>query len=71
MRQAARPKYQTYEVVCVSCHEKRWPYVIDRPTAYVCQRCRDTPQATRDKQREHGRRLAAWNRRKSKPSASA
>ena len=36
------PQPRTWEVVCTSCREKRWPFSVREPASYVCGRCRVT-----------------------------
>ena len=69
MPQAERPKYQTFPVNCVQCGGQRWPYLLERPTAYVCQRCTATPKPedVRERQRNNARRLNAARRLLAKP----
>ena len=35
------PQPRTWEVVCTSCGEKRWPLSVLEPASYVCPRCGD------------------------------
>jgi hypothetical protein len=37
----------TWRVTCTVCDEERWPTAVERPTAYVCTRCRATTPETR------------------------
>ena len=47
---------QTWEVVCVTCKQKRWPYVPEKPERYVCMRCRG---GASEKKRASGEKGAA------------
>ena len=40
---------QTFEMICAACHEKRWPYLGERPARYVCQRCTSLPPGSVEK----------------------
>ena len=69
MAKVSGPNLQTFQVKCVQCGGQRWPYLLERPTAYVCQMCRSMPKETRDERRAAGQRRAAITnrRRKAKP----
>jgi len=51
-------------VVCTSCGEKRWPFAVVEPVAYVCRRCRDTSPEKRAAARAAGRKSAEARRKK-------
>ena len=57
---------RTWEVVCDSCGEKRWPLAILKPAPYVCARCRVTSPEKRAAARAAGRK-SAESRRKRAP----
>lgn len=58
----ARPR--TWEVVCTSCGEKRWPLAVVKPASYVCGRCRVTSPEKRAAARAAGQKSAEARRRK-------
>lgn len=58
----AQPR--TWEVVCSSCGEKRWPFSVDKPTAYVCPRCRVTSPEKRAAARAAGKKSAESRRKR-------
>jgi DNA-directed RNA polymerase subunit RPC12/RpoP len=60
------PQPRTWEVVCASCGEKRWPLAILKPTSYVCARCLVTSPEKRAAARAAGRK-SAESRRKRTP----
>lgn len=50
---------RTWEVVCGSCGEKRWPCSSVKPEEpFTCTRCRNTSRARREAAREAGKRSA-------------
>ena len=57
---------RTWEVVCASCGEKRWPLAILKPASYVCARCLVTSPEKRAAARAAGRK-SAESRRKRAP----
>ena len=57
----AQPR--TWEVVCVSCGEKRWPFAVVEPVAYVCRRCRETSPEKRAAARAAGKKSAEARRK--------
>ena len=63
---AIHPQARTWEVVCTSCGEKRWPLAILKPASYVCARCRVTSPEKRAAARAAGRK-SAESRRKRAP----
>ena len=60
------PQPRTWEVVCASCGEKRWPLAILKPASYVCARCLVTSPEKRAAARAAGRK-SAESRRKRAP----
>ena len=58
----AQPR--TWEVVCTSCGEKRWPLAVLEPSAYVCVRCRVTSPAKRAAARAAGQKSAESRRKR-------
>src|SRR5215470_16271907 len=58
------PQPRTWEVVCTSCGEKRWPFAVVKPVAYVCRLCRETSPAKRAAARAAGKKSAEARRRK-------
>jgi hypothetical protein len=63
---AIHPQPRTWEVICISCGEKRWPLAILKPASYVCARCRVTSPEKRAAARAAGRK-SAESRRKRAP----
>jgi hypothetical protein len=59
-----RPQPRTWEVVCTSCGEKRWPLTVLEPAAYVCGRCRVTSPEKRAAARAAGQRSAESRRKR-------
>lgn len=57
----AQPR--TWEVVCASCGEKRWPFAVVAPPAYVCARCRGTSPEKRAAARAAGKKSAESRRK--------
>jgi hypothetical protein len=55
---------RTWEVICTSCGEKRWPLAVVKPASYVCGRCRVTSPEKRAAARAAGRKSAEARRRK-------
>jgi DNA-directed RNA polymerase subunit RPC12/RpoP len=60
------PQPRTWEVVCDSCGEKRWPLAILKPESYVCALCGVTSPEKRAAARAAGRK-SAESRRKRAP----
>ncbi len=58
----AQPR--TWEVVCSSCGEKRWPLAVLKPASYVCARCRVTSPEKRAAARAAGKKSAESRRRR-------
>ena len=58
----AQPR--TWEVVCTSCGEKRWPLSVLEPAAYVCARCRVTSPERRAAARAAGQKSAESRRKR-------
>ncbi len=58
----ARPR--TWEVVCASCGEKRWPMRVVKPASYVCARCGVTSAEKRAAARAAGKKSAESRRRR-------
>ena len=54
---------RTWEVVCTSCGEKRWPLTVLEPTSYVCGRCRVTSPEKRAAARAAGKKSAESRRK--------
>ena len=54
---------RTWEVVCTSCGEKRWPLAVLEPASYVCARCRVTSPEKRAAARAAGKKSAESRRR--------
>jgi len=63
---AVHAQARTWEVVCDSCGEKRWPLAVLKPASYVCARCRVTSPEKRAAARAAGRK-SAESRRKRAP----
>ncbi len=61
---AVHPQPQTWEVVCTSCGEKRWPLSILKPTSYLCARCRVTSLEKRAAARAAGKKSAESRRKR-------
>src|SRR5215469_14560427 len=61
---SVHPQPRTWEVVCGSCGEKRWPFAVQKPTSYVCLRCRVTSPEKRAAARAAGKKSAEARRRK-------
>jgi hypothetical protein len=53
-----------WEVVCISCGEKRWPFAVDEPVSYLCVRCRVISPEKRAAARAAGKKSAEARRRK-------
>ena len=60
------PQPRTWEVVCESCGEKRWPLTILKPASYVCARCRVTSPEKRAAARAAGRKSAESRRKRAR-----
>jgi DNA-directed RNA polymerase subunit RPC12/RpoP len=60
---AVHPQPRTWEVVCASCGEKRWPFSVREPASYVCGRCRVTSPEKRAAARAAGKRSAESRRK--------
>ena len=58
------PQPRTWEVVCTSCGEKRWPLSVLKPAAYVCARCRVTSPEKRAAARAAGKKSAESRRKR-------
>jgi DNA-directed RNA polymerase subunit RPC12/RpoP len=58
----AQPR--TWEVVCASCGEKRWPMKVVKPASYVCVRCGVTSAEKRAAARAAGKKSAESRRRR-------
>ena len=58
------PQPRTWEVACTSCGEKRWPFAVVEPVAYVCRRCRETSPEKRAAARAAGRKSAEARRKR-------
>ena len=58
------PQPRTWEVVCITCGEKRWPFAVVEPMGYVCRRCRGTSPEKRAAARAAGKKSAEARRRK-------
>ncbi len=56
------PQPRAWEVVCATCGEKRWPFAVVEPIAYVCLRCRVTSPEKRAAARAAGRKSAEARR---------
>ncbi len=61
---AIHPQPRTWEVVCASCGEKRWPLAVLKPASYVCARCRVTSPEKRAAARAAGRKSAESRRKR-------
>ena len=61
---AVHPQPRTWEVVCASCGEKRWPLSVRKPMSYVCGRCRVTSAEKRAAARAAGQKSAESRRRR-------
>src|SRR2546422_498576 len=57
------PQPRTWEVVCTSCGEKRWPFSVLEPTSYVFGRCRVTSAEKRAAARAAGQKSAESRRK--------
>jgi hypothetical protein len=57
------PVLNTWEVVCATCGQLKWPTLSERPTSYVCSLCRMADPAKRATRREAGRKGAAAKQR--------
>jgi len=57
------PQPRTWEVVCMSCGEKRWPFSVREPAPYVCGRCRVTSPEKRAAARAAGKKSAESRRK--------
>jgi len=55
---------RTWEVVCTSCGEKRWPLSVREPASYVCGRCRVTSPEKRAAARAAGQKSAESRRKR-------
>lgn len=60
------PQPRTWEVVCESCGEKRWPLAILKPASYVCARCLVTSPEKRAAARTAGRKSAESRRNRAR-----
>jgi DNA-directed RNA polymerase subunit RPC12/RpoP len=60
----AHPQPRTWEVVCTSCGEKRWPLSVRVPVSYVCGRCRVTWAEKRAAARAAGQKSAGSRRKR-------
>jgi hypothetical protein len=60
---SVHPQPRTWEVVCTSCGEKRWPLAVLEPGAYVCRRCRGTSPEKRAAARAAGKKSAEARRK--------
>jgi hypothetical protein len=60
----AHPQPRTWEVVCISCGEKRWPFSVRAPVSYVCGRCRVTSAEKRAAARAAGKKSAESRRKR-------
>jgi uncharacterized Zn finger protein (UPF0148 family) len=58
----AQPR--TWEVVCASCGEKRWPMRVIKPASYECVRCGVTSAEKRAAARAAGKKSAESRRRR-------
>jgi hypothetical protein len=58
------PQPRTWEVVCVSCGQKRWPFTVVEPASYVCLRCLVTSPEKRAAARAAGKKSAEARCRK-------
>jgi len=58
----ARPR--SWEVVCVSCGEKRWPMAVIEPDPYTCVRCGVTSAEKRAAARAAGQKSAESRRKR-------
>jgi DNA-directed RNA polymerase subunit RPC12/RpoP len=58
------PQPKTWEVVCTSCGEKRWPLTVIEPASYVCGRCRVTSPEKRAAARAAGQKSAESRRKR-------
>src|SRR6266851_2519467 len=58
------PQPRTWEVVCTSCGEKRWPLAVLEPVSYVCARCRVTSPEKRAAARAAGKKSAESRRKR-------
>ena len=58
------PQPRTWEVVCGSCGEKRWPLAILEPASYVCARCLVTSPEKRAAARAAGRKSTESRRKR-------
>ena len=58
----AQPR--TWEVVCTTCGEKRWPLAVLKPMSYLCARCRVTSPEKRAAARAAGQKSAESRRRR-------
>ncbi len=38
--ESCRQPLESFQVTCVQCGEERWAYLAEKPSQYVCQRCR-------------------------------
>jgi DNA-directed RNA polymerase subunit RPC12/RpoP len=61
---AVHPQPRTWEVVCTSCGEKRWPLVVLEPVSYVCGRCRVASPEKRAAARAAGKKSAESRRKR-------
>jgi len=57
------PQPRTWEVVCASCGEKRWPLSVREPASYVCGRCRVISPEKRTAARAAGQKSAESRRK--------
>ena len=60
------PQPRTWEVVCTSCGEKRWPLAILKPASYVCARCLVTSPEKRAAARAAGQKSAESRRKRAR-----
>ena len=58
------PQPRTWEVVCTSCGEKRWPFAVLEPAGYICGRCRVTSPEKRAAARAAGQKSAESRRKR-------
>jgi len=58
------PQPRTWEVVCTSCGEKRWPLAVLEPAPYLCGRCRVTSPEKRAAARAAGKKSAESRRKR-------
>jgi DNA-directed RNA polymerase subunit RPC12/RpoP len=58
------PQPRTWEVVCASCGEKRWPFSVREPQSYICGRCQVTSAEKRAAARAAGKKSAESRRKR-------